>query len=145
MYKYVKASVNSGFIGIWWITDDNQIIADMLPLDNGYNDGNYIQYDEFKNHMTEWRRLVTTSFEDPDPYLKLGYKGLERGRVIYNLRTRAYEVTCSSAIFKDSDKRRAIVDAFDLNRCRYDFVPLSHYFLCPLTGNPEIDNMNYEF
>lgn len=144
MYKYVKASLTSGLVGIWWITEDNKVIADLRTLDSGFNDGNYIQYDESKNHLSEWKRLVTQTFpETANDYLKLGYKGLERGRVIFNLKTRAYEITCSSALTQDLDKCRAIIDAFELKGCRYDFVPLYHYHLAPLTGNPALDKLEY--
>lgn len=52
MYKYVKASLTSGLIGIWWIKD-NVVIADCKTLGDGYNDGRFVNYSETKNHDTE--------------------------------------------------------------------------------------------
>lgn len=143
MCKYVKASLTSGLVGIWWLYN-NIVISDVRLLEEGYNDGNYINYDERHNHATEWCRLVNEYFPDKaDEILSLGYKGLERGRVIYNLRTQAYEVTCSQEVFQDIEKRKLIIEAFELGNCRCDFFALRHYYLAPLTGNPALDELEY--
>lgn len=52
MNKYIKGSLTSGYVGIWWIFN-NEVIADLVSLDNGYNDGSFIHYSETKNHLTE--------------------------------------------------------------------------------------------
>lgn len=143
MKRYIKASLTSGLIGIWWIYNDT-VIADYKTLDDGYNDGNFINYDEKKNHATEWNKLIKEYFpEQAEEIIALGYKGIERGRVIYNLRTQAYEVTCSQEVYKDSKQRKLIVDAFELNDCRYDFFALRHYYVAKLTGNPALDQFEY--
>lgn len=144
MKRYIKASFTSGLVGIWWIYN-NQVIADVETIDEGYNDGDYINYDPQKNHQTEWRRLVKESLpeDEANKLIAKGYKCIERGRVIYNLRTHSYEVTCSEEVFKDWDKRQLIIDAFDLNTCRYDFIKLNHYYIAELTGNPELDRFEY--
>lgn len=144
MKKYVKASLTSGLIGIWWIYNDI-VIADPLPLDSGYNDGNFINYDEFKNHSTEWRRLIKEYLpNEADKMIPKGFKSLHRGRVIYNLRTQCYEVICGEDVFNSPEMRKMLVDAFDLNNCRYDFVNLgTHYHLAELMGNPALDAFEY--
>jgi len=143
MKRYVKASLTSGLIGIWWVYNDT-VIADYKTLDDGYNDGNFINYDEKKNHATEWNKLIKEYFpEQAEEIIAFGYKGIERGRVIYNLRTQAYEVTCSQEVYKDSKQRKLIVDAFELNDCRYDFFVLRHYYVAKLTGNPALDQFEY--
>lgn len=144
MKRYVKSSLTSGLIGIWWIYED-QVIADFKTLDEGYNDGQYINYDEVKNHANQWRRLVNEYFpEKANELICKGYKGIERGRVIYNIRTQSYEVLCSEAVFKDAEMRDLIIDAFELKGCRYDFYAERHYFVAELTGNPELDKFYYE-
>lgn len=144
MKKYIKGSTQSGSVGIWWLIE-GKVISGLVSLDSGFNNGSYIQYSETKNHLTEWSRLVKDNF--PDSYqsiIKQGYKAFDRGRVIYNLRTMTYEVTCGQEVFDDIDKRRMIVDAFDLNGCRYDFVNLpTHYHRAVITGNPSIDQFEY--
>lgn len=143
MKKYIKASLTSGLIGIWWLYYDT-VIADMKTLDKGYNDGSFIQYDQYKNHATEWRRLIKEFLPDrADKMISKGYKSLERGRVIYNLRTQSYEVTCSQAVKNQLEDHVSIVDAFDLEDCRYDFVTLNHYYIAELTGNPALDAIEY--
>lgn len=144
MKRYIKASLTSGLVGIWWIKDDT-VVADVKTLDEGYNDGSFINYDEKKNHTTEWRKLIKESFPDEaDELISKGYKSLDRGRVVYNLRTQCYEVTCGDAIFNDLEKRRLLIDAFELSDCRYEFVNLGHhYHIAELTGNPALDEFEY--
>ena len=144
MKKYIKASGTSGLVGIWWIYNDI-VIADAKSIESGFNDGSFINYDETRNHSTEWRRLVKQYLpEEADKVIAKGYKSLDRGRVIYNLRTQCYEVTCGSSVYADLDKRQMIKDAFDLNGCRTEFVNLgTHYHIAELTGNPAIDDFEY--
>lgn len=144
MKRYIRASLTSGFVGIWWIYEDN-VVADMKSLDEGYNDGNFINYDRFRNHSTEWRTIIRECYpDDAESIISKGYKSLDRGRVVYNLRTQSYEVTCGDEVYNSIDKRKMIVDAFSLNGCRYDFVNLgTHYHVAPLTGNPALDAMEY--
>ena len=90
MKRYIRASLTSGLVGIWWIKDD-VVIADAVDLDSGYNDGNFIHYDEVRNHTTEWSRLIREYFpDDADTIIRKGYKSIDRGRVVYNLRTQCY-------------------------------------------------------
>lgn len=143
----LKEGRSSGFVGIWWYTDSYDIWGVLKDLDSGYNDNNYIQYSNIDNHMSLWRKIVkdnTTSLEEFNNIYNKGYKSLERGRVIYNLRTQSYEIICSQAIYKDPVFRSKCLDYFELNNCRYDFIPLSHYYKVELTGNPSLDKFNYE-
>ena len=144
MKRYVRASLTSGFIGIWWICGDD-VIADMKTLDEGYNDGTFVNYDEFKNHSTEWRSIIKECYpNEAESIISQGYKSLDRGRVVYNLRTQSYEVTCGEDVFNSIAKRKMIVDAFSLRDCRYDFVNVgTHYHIAPLTGNPALDALEY--
>lgn len=144
--KYIRNSINDGFIGIWWCTGDYEIFGVSCTLSGGYNDGTYIQYSDKENHLTLWRKCVYAVFDKPkaDVIYNLGYKGLERGRVIYDLRTQCYVVTCSKSVLYDAKFRDAIKEYFDLNNCRVDFQALDHYIKVPLTGNPTIDKFNYE-
>lgn len=144
MKRYIRSSSTSGFVGIWWILND-EVIADMKSVDNGYNDGYFIHYDEDKNHQTEWRKLIIESLseEEAENLIKKGYKSIERGRVVYNIRTRCYEVICSGEVAKQPDLLKKVVEAFELTGCRYDFVVDHHYHLAELTGNPALDAFEY--
>lgn len=146
MKRYVKASTTSGLVGIWWIYKDS-VIADLRTIDDGYNDGNFIQYDQTKNHATEWVRLVNTLLPESEAkeLVGQGYKSIDRGRVIYNLRTQCYEVTCGDEVYNNIEKRKMIINAFELTNCRADFINLStHYHIAPLTGNAALDSFEYE-
>lgn len=146
IHKYVRGSTTSGLIGIWWATDDLSIFGVTHTLDEGYNDGIYIQYSDTENHLSLWKRVVYEVFDKPqaDEIYKLGYKGLERGRVIYDLRTQCYVVTCSEAMLNNIEFRQEIKKFFELGGCRVDFEALSHYSKLPLTGNPAIDQFIYD-
>lgn len=144
MKRYIVASRTSGLVGIWWIYND-QVIADVKTLEDGYNDGNYINYDENKNHATEWRKLLREQIpEEAEKIIPKGYKSIERGRVIYNLRTQCYEVICSEDVCRSECDRILLIDAFELRGRRYDFVPIRHYFKMELTGNPSVDSLYYD-
>ena len=141
MKKYIKGSLTSGYVGIWWIFN-NEVIADLVSLDNGYNDGSFIHYSETKNHLTEWRNLMKEF--GAESQIPKGYKSIERGRVVYNIRTMCYEVVCSEFVSKDIDLIRKIVETFELANCRYDIVTDHHYHIAEITGNPTIDTFEYE-
>ena len=140
MKRYIRGSLTSGYIGIWWLLD-NEVIADLVSLDDGYNNGSFINYDESKNHLTEWRRLMTGF--DAEYQIPKGYKSLERGRVVYNLRTMCYEIVCSEVVSRNIELLHKIVDAFELENCRYDIVVDSHYHVAEITGNPALDAFEY--
>lgn len=145
MKKYIKASTQSGLIGIWWYSPDGEVWGVSTSLDSGVSDGNYIQFSDNLNHFNLWRQVVKDNVsEDVDSVIKKGYKAYERGRVIFNLRTQSYEITCSDAAKRDSDLITSVVEYFNLRGCRYDVVSLNHYFKAELTGNPELDKFNYE-
>lgn len=145
MKRYIKSSKDDAFVGIWWYTDSGEVIGVMKSLSEAELDGNYYQYSSTENHMTLWKSVCQAYFEDSwEQIYNLGYKGLERGRIIYDTRTQTFVITCSANIANDIQFRKAVIDAFNLTGCRYDFEVLSHYAKLPLTGNPAIDSMNYE-
>ena len=146
MKKYTRASLTSGLVGIWWYTDDGILFGVSTTLDSGYDDGNYIQYSDTKNHLNLFKQCLYDSFDSntASQLYRLGYKGIERGRVIHNLKTQSYEITCSRNLLYNLEFRQAILNNYELVDCRYDFIQLNHYSKLPLTGNPAIDKFNYE-
>ena len=97
--------------------------------------------------MTLWRKaleLFVSNKKERDTYIKKGYKCLERGRVVYNIRTQSYEVICSVDLVNDLKFRKACKDYFKLNSCRVDFEALHHYHKMELTGNPAVDDLYYD-
>lgn len=145
MKKYIKASLDSGMVGIWWLYNDT-VIGEIVPLDSGYNDGYFIHYDNFKNHMTQWGTVLQEQLPDKaDELYPKRFKCLERGRVVYNIRTMSYEILCSEKISKDMDALKSVINAFSLNGCRYDIVADHHYYVTEPTGNPAIDDFEYGF
>lgn len=144
MKQYVKASLTSGLVGIWWYYN-SKVIGRVVTLDQGYDDGRFIHYDDFKNHASEWKTVLQEQL--PEEFSNLyprRFKCIERGRVVYNIRTMSYEIICSEAFYADDEGIQAVVDAFELNNCRYDIVTDHHYYLREPTGNPELDRREYE-
>lgn len=143
MKKYVKADLDTGMVGLWWIYDQ-EVIGRIVPVDDGEDDRGFIQYSCTKNHLTEWSNVVTTQLpESAQHILPYGYRCIERGRVVYNIRAHVYEIICSDAVANDKSQIQLIVDAFQLNGERYDVLTDGHYRIFKLTGNPAIDNFEY--
>ena len=92
--------------------------------------------------MNQWKKCIYNEFkgEKADTIYKLGYKGLERGRVIYDTMTQVYVITCSSKIAKDSRAVEAIRKVFNLTDCRVEIEILNHYSKLTLTGDPAVDS-----
>lgn len=141
MKGYVKSSRSQAFVGIWWYTDEGRVIGAMCDVNDGYLDGRFVQYSQFKNHMNLWKYLVYHEFdnESADRTYDLGYRGLERGRVIYDTMTQVFMITCSEAIASNEEALSDIKDAFSLSGNRCEVEVLNHYKKLPLTGNPAVD------
>lgn len=141
MKIYVKGGITGGLIGMWWITDNYEVLGVKCTPDEGEieDGGSYKHYPNKYNHSNLWK----STCKDNQEMYNLGYKGVERGRVIYSIKTASYEVTCSEAIRNDAKAREAIMDFFELHGCSVDFVALNHYQILPLTGNPAVDSLNY--
>lgn len=143
MKRYIGASGNEASVGIWWYTDGNQVIGVMCDLDDGYQDGRYIQYSDSKNHMNLWKPIVCHEFsgKQAESIYNLGYRGFERGRVIYDTMTQVFIITCSKDISSDKEAISAIKNAFSLDGNRCELEVLNHYTKLPLTGNPAVDDL----
>ena len=142
----VKKANHGGLIGIWWYTDEGHIWAVKKPADEGALDGPYLHYSDTESHFTLWKRMVTQNISDSQAAtarISLGFKSLERGRVIYDTRTQCYEVTCSETLYLDNDFRTKIKKAYNLEHSRVTFVHLHHYRKLCLTGNPVLDAIYY--
>ena len=141
MKRYIKSSRSQAFVGIWWYTDGGRVIGAMCDVKDGYLDGRYIQYSQFKNHMNLWKYIVYHEFkgEEADSTYNLGYRGLERGRVIYDTMTQIFIITCSETIASNKEALSKIKDTFSLSGNRCEVEILNHYKKLPLTGNPAVD------
>lgn len=142
----IMASYKEGLVSIWWYKD-GEFWDFSKTTDDAVECQGYLQYSNTKNHLNLWSQAVTTFVDDPSEREKIrnaGYKSLERGRVIFNIRTQCYEIICSTELANDPEFRKTCVDYFNLRGNRYDFVPLHHYGVQKLTGNPALDDMYYE-
>ena len=152
MKRYIKtpitASYKEGLIAIWWYTDGREFWDFSTTLENAEDDNGFLQYSKTENHLSLWGRALENFVDSKDLRDKLrakGYKSIERGRVIFNIRTQCYEIICSETLASDTEFKKQCVDYFNLSGNRYDFLPLRHYSKIELTGNPAIDDMCYEW
>lgn len=136
-----------GLVAIWWYTDDGIFWEFSKNLDDAEDDHGYLQYSLTKNHMNLWKAALekfVTDVHERDSIYHKGYKSVERGRVIFNLRTQCYEVICSNKLVNDTTFRTNCIKQFNLTGNRVDFVALPHYAKIELTGNPAVDNLYYD-
>lgn len=57
------ADRGDGLIGLWWYTDDCNVIGLSEPVDDGVLDGDYIQFSK-GNHMTRWKDVIESLLPD---------------------------------------------------------------------------------
>lgn len=122
MVEYIKNSGSKGHVGIWWITDDHKVFGKSFLVKDGQTEDVFVKCKDGYANCFKQALFYNFDAQTANKYYELGWKGFKRGEVIYDLRTLAFTVTCSEAIYKDIDARRAIVEAFDLYGERYDFV-----------------------
>lgn len=141
----LAADRGDGLIGIWWYTDEGQVIGLSEPVDYGRVDGRYIQYSK-GNHMSNWQKVVTEFMStQSEELIAKGFKSLYRGRVFYDTMTACYVVTCSEDLIKDIPFRNAVTEYFQLSECNRRFEALDHYrYKNELTGNPAVDAFYFD-
>lgn len=151
LYKNTKlapitASYKQGFVSIWWYIDDGEFWDVSCTLDDAVESYGYLQVSNTDNHMNLWRKVVNSyaSPDDADRIIAKGYKSIERGRIVFNIRTQAYEIICSESLVSDKQFRDDCIDYFNLRGNRYTFEALNHYYKQALTGNPTLDALYYE-
>lgn len=144
---HLKEDYNEGYVAIWWYTDNDEFWDFSKTLNDAEEDYGYLQYSKTKNHLNLWKLAVETFVPNKEEQKKIyekGYKSIERGRVIYNIRTHCYEVICSEALLHNETFRKNCLDHFNLKGNRVDFQALNHYKKIALTGNHAVDSLYYE-
>lgn len=144
----LRESYKEGLVAIWWYdTKRNEFWDFSKTLDDAENDYGYLQYSTTKNHFNLWKTAVDKYIKDVKERTAIynkGYKSIERGRVVYNIRTQCYEVICSEKLVNDTTFRDNCIKHFNLSGNRVDFQALNHYHIEELTGNPEIDRFYFD-
>lgn len=134
-------------VAIWWYTPYGEFWDFSCNVDDASEYNGYLQYSNIKNHLTLWKNAVVENEQDvvkQKSIYEKGYKSFERGRVIFDLRTREFEVICSEKLYNDIKFREKCIEHFNLRGCRYCFIKSNHYYVAELTGNSTLDNFNYE-
>lgn len=131
-----------GYVGIWWFYN-NQVVGEYCPVDEGLDDRGYIQFSKTKNHITEWESTIKEQLPEAIDLISKGYRSIERGRVVYDIRSQVFEIICSQEIAKDENAIRLIAEEFEISNQRYDVIASTYYFTPSLTGNPALDNFDF--
>ena len=143
----INESYKEGFVSIWWYTDNGDFWDFSKSTDDAEDDHGFLQYSITQNHMTLWRDAVRNNIDDTDRQKEIinkGYKSIERGRIVFNIRSQAYEIICSATLVNNPEFREKCVKYFNLKGNRYSFILMNHYGKQELTGNPALDSMYYE-
>lgn len=147
MKRYIRTaeselSTPTGNVGIWWFYD-NTVVGEYCPIDEAVDDRGYLQFSKTKNHITEWESTIKEQLPEAVNLIPKGYRAIERGRVVYNIRSQVFEIICSQEIAGDENAIKLIAKEFDISDQRYDVIPSSHYYIPTLTGNPALDNFDF--
>lgn len=132
----------TGNVGIWWFYN-NKVIGEYCPIDEGIDDRGYIQFSKTKNHITEWESTIREQLPEATDLLSKGYRSIERGRVVYNIRSQIYEIVCSPEFGVDENAINLIATEFGISDLRYGVVLSYHYTIPKLTNNPTLDNFDF--
>lgn len=145
MKRYVATSKSiplAGNVGIWWLYND-KVVGEYCPVDEGVDDHGYIQFSTTDNHITKWESTIKEQLPEALELLPKGYRSIERGRVVYDIRSQVYEIICSQTVATDDTAIKRIAEEFGISNQRYDVIPSSHYYVPTYTGNPALDNFDY--
>ena len=145
MKRYVATSESiplAGNVGIWWLYN-NKVVGEYCPVNEGVDDRGYIQFSNTDNHITKWESTIKEQLPEATDLLPKGYRSIERGRVVYDIRAQVYEIVCSRAIASDEKAIQLIAKEFEIDNLRYDVIPSVHYYVPDYTGNPTLDNFDF--
>ena len=145
MKRYIATSDSlplTGNVGIWWLYND-KVIGEYCPIEEGVDDRGYIQFSKTDNHITLWESTIKEQLPESMDLIPKGYRVIERGRVVYDIRSQVYEIICSPVIASDTNAIQLIAKEFEIDQLRYDVIPSSHYYVPDYTGNPTLDNFDY--
>lgn len=147
MKRYVATSESevipaSGNVGIWWFYN-NKVVGEYCPVDGGVDDHGYIQFSKINNHITRWESTIKEQLPEAVDLIPKGYRSIERGRVVYNIRSQVYEIVCSYAVASNESAIKLIAHEFEIDGLRYDVIPSAHYYVPDYTGNPTLDNFDF--
>lgn len=148
MKRYIRTveselSAPTGNVGIWWFYD-NIVVGEYCPIEDAVDDRGYLQFSKTKNHVTEWESTIKEQLPEAANLIPRGYRAIERGRVVYDIRSQVFEIICSREIAEDANAIKLIATEFNIANQRYDVIPSSHYYIPNLTGNPALDNFDFE-
>lgn len=136
----LEASRGDSSIGIWWWTG-SEVIGTKIPADDGYQDGQYIQPTPRvgDNHFSLWENVRNQAKNKAEVQNKT-FRQLERGRVIYDMHSMCFIITCSEELARNDKALRAIVSYYNLQPGAVDVIPNPHYHIYNAEGNAALES-----
>ena len=131
MKRYITCQITSeGYVAIWWYDDvQDKIIGAKCLVSEGVEDRGYVQYSKVANHMNLWKAVVEEDIDDnrKQKLLNSSYRSLERGRVVFDIKTQCYQIICSSVIASDEKVIKLIAEECNLLDKQVMVIPNVHY------------------
>lgn len=131
MKRYITCQITSeGYVAIWWYDDvQDKIIGAKCLVSEGVEDRGYVQYSKVANHMNLWKAAVEDGIDDSrkQKLLNSSYRSLERGRVVFDIKTQCYQIICSSAIASNKKVIKLIAEECNLLDKQVMIIPDVHY------------------
>ena len=116
MKRYINTDdkiTPEGNVGIWWYYN-GKVVGAYCPLSEGVDHWGYIQFSNSENHMTMWEDVIEEQLPEASDLIPLGYRAIERGRVVYDARSEIYEIICSEKIASDNVAIQLIAKEFNM-------------------------------
>ena len=112
-----KSGEISAQIGIFWIKDDDELILDTCPYDQGEDlIGNWVNH---SGHHPFWEQYAASQGITQD------YTYFTRGRVVYNKKTGQFKIMASKKVIHSKKIIAKIAKAFSLTK--YKLSADAHY------------------
>ena len=109
--------MNTPLIGIFWIKDDDNLILETCPYDQGEDlIGNWLNH---SGHYPFWERYSVKHGITQD------YVYYPRGRVVFNKKTKQFKIMASKQVIKNKNLIGMIAKAFNLTK--YILSADAHY------------------
>ena len=117
-------------IGLFWVLPllNNKVIYSTISPEDSEKDDDFIGGND--DHYSKWEKLINNA-TIPEPYNKLEYDQIPRGRVIYNIKDDKYLMLATSSIINN----KLLCEYIFINYCnvndftKYVLVDDWHYRL----------------
>ena len=109
--------ITTPLIGIFWIKENNELILDTCPYDQGEDIIN--NWANHSGHSLFWDQYA------PKHGIPYDYVYYPRGRVVYNVKTKKFKIISRREVITNKSLVKIIANAFNLKK--YILASDAHY------------------